>query len=103
MTRITEKVLDKDVYKRLLVALLALMIVLPSLSSGQTGTNPPDTDEGCLLYRSPISGTYDQVPLLHTDVALDVRGLVASATVTQQYANSSTAADRGRLHLSASA
>ncbi len=90
MTRITEKFLDKDVYKRLLVALLALMIVLPSLSSGQTGTNPPDTDEGCLLYRSPISGMYDQVPLLHTDVALDVRGLVVSATVTQQYANSST-------------
>jgi len=29
------------------------------------------------------------VPLVHTDVALDVRGLVAAATVTQQYVNSS--------------
>src|SRR5260370_626176 len=51
--------------------------------SGQVG-------EGCLLYRSPISGRYESVPLLHTDVVLDVRGLVAAATVTQQYANSST-------------
>jgi len=30
------------------------------------------------------------VPLVHTDVTLDVRGLAAAATVTQQYVNSST-------------
>jgi len=40
-----------------------------------------------LLYRSPLSGRYETVPLVHTDVALDVRGLVAAATVTQQYVN----------------
>ena len=34
---------------------------------------------------------YEPVPLVHTDAAIDVRGLVASATVTQQYANASTA------------
>jgi Ca-activated chloride channel family protein len=44
-----------------------------------------------LLYLSPISGRYESVPLVHTDAALDVRGLVAAATVTQQYVNSSTA------------
>src|SRR6185437_8486715 len=33
---------------------------------------------------------YQTVPLVHTDAALDIRGLVASATVTQQYVNSST-------------
>jgi Ca-activated chloride channel family protein len=40
-----------------------------------------------LLYRSPISGRYETVPLVHTDVALDVRGLAVAATVTQQYVN----------------
>jgi Ca-activated chloride channel family protein len=63
----------------------------------QDKTNKPETKskaplplmgEACLLYRSPISGRYETVPLVHTDAAIDVRGLVASATVTQQYANS---------------
>jgi len=40
-----------------------------------------------LCYKSPVSGGYEFVPLLHTDVSLDVRGLVASGTVTQQYVN----------------
>ncbi len=51
----------------------------------------PQVGEGCLLYRSPVSGQFEPVPLLHTDTVIDVRGLVASATVTQQYANSSAA------------
>jgi len=34
------------------------------------------------------------VPLVHTDVALDVRGLAAAATVTQQYVNSGTELSR---------
>lgn len=50
----------------------------------------PQVGEGSLLYRSPVSGRYETVPLLHTDVALDVRGPGAAATVTQQYANSSS-------------
>jgi Ca-activated chloride channel family protein len=49
----------------------------------------PPPGEGALIYRSPISGRYEPVPLVHTDVAIDVRGLVAAATVTQQYANDS--------------
>ena len=51
----------------------------------------PQADEGCLLYRSTTTGEFEPVALTHTDVALDVRGLVASATVTQQYVNSSNA------------
>jgi Ca-activated chloride channel homolog len=47
----------------------------------------PKVTEGSLVYRSPISGRYDYVPLRHTDVEIDVRGLVASATVKQLYAN----------------
>ena len=43
------------------------------------------------MYKSPIAGRFEPVPLIHTDAKVDVRGLVASATVTQQYANSSDA------------
>jgi len=51
----------------------------------------PSRYGGSLCYRSAISGRYEPVPLVHTDVSLDVRGLVAAATVTQQYVNNSTA------------
>src|SRR5207244_9249580 len=51
----------------------------------------PRVTEGSLCYRSAISGRYEPVPLVHTDVSLDVRGLVAAATVTQQYVNNSAA------------
>src|SRR5207245_9866373 len=47
----------------------------------------PRVGVGCLLYRSSVSGRYETVPLVHTDVVLDVRGLVVAATVTQRYAN----------------
>ena len=47
----------------------------------------PLVGEGCLLYRSGDSGEYLPLTLVHTDAALDVRGLVVSATVTQQYVN----------------
>jgi Ca-activated chloride channel family protein len=57
---------------------------------GQSDNAPPPVCEGSLLYRSPISGRYESVPLVHTDVTLDVRGLAAAATVTQQYVNSGT-------------
>lgn len=59
--------------------------------AGEAQVGPGQVGEGSLLYRSPISGRYESVPLIHTDAALDVRGLVASATVTQQYENSSSA------------
>jgi Ca-activated chloride channel family protein len=57
---------------------------------GQDDRAAPCGSEGALLYRSTSSGRYESVPLVHTDVALDVRGLVAAATVTQQYVNSNT-------------
>jgi Ca-activated chloride channel family protein len=47
----------------------------------------PEITEGSLVFRSPVSGRYDFVPLAHTDVSIDVRGLVASTTVVQRYAN----------------
>lgn len=80
-----------------LLAIIALFAVpfYGQTSDGQTAhaqttnTSPSQVGEGSLLYNSP-SGQQEVVPLVHTDVALDVRGLVASATVTQQYANSSS-------------
>ena len=87
MTQRTVEWLEKAI---LLLVVVAASAVL--LAQNQPSDNaPPQPGEGCLLYRSPISGRYDAVPLLHTDVKLDVQGLVESATVTQQYANSSNA------------
>src|SRR6266436_995617 len=60
------------------------------VSGGQSDNAPPRVCEGSLLYRSPISGRFESIPLVHTDVTLDVRGLASAATVTQQYMNSGT-------------
>jgi Ca-activated chloride channel family protein len=57
---------------------------------GQSDKAPTRVCEGSLLYRSPISGRFESIPLAHTDVTLDVRGLAAAATVTQQFVNSGT-------------
>lgn len=76
---------------RIVLALLAAASILAGLCAGQTDNSPPQVGEGSLVYRSPVSGLYDSLPLVQTDVAIDVRGLVAAATVTQQYVNSSTA------------
>ncbi len=76
---------------RFALAFLAVITILIGSSHGQDDNRPPRVGEGCLMYRSPVSRAYEQVPLVHTDATIDVRGLVASATVTQQYANDSTA------------
>jgi Ca-activated chloride channel family protein len=71
-----------------------LTVFCGSLSGRQETAQPenslPTACEGSLYYRSPISGRYETVPLVHTDAAIDVRGLAAAATVTQQYVNAST-------------
>jgi Ca-activated chloride channel homolog len=76
-----------------LAAIMTSTIALLTVGGAwaQSEAHLPQVGEGCLLYRSPISGQYEPVPLLHTNAVIDVRGLVASATVTQQYANSSAA------------
>ena len=78
-----------------LSALLIVTAVLTGTVFGQQNESPqPQLSqicEGSLLYRSPVSGMYETIPLVHTEAAFDVRGLVAAATVTQQYENSSSA------------
>lgn len=79
-----------NVGRRMVVALAAVITIFTSsLIAQQAENGPPDVGQGSLLYRSPVSGKYDSVPLLHTDASIDVRGLAASVTVIQQYANSS--------------
>lgn len=75
-----------------LISVLMLAAVLTGTLFGQQDerTQLPQVCEGSLLYRSPISGAYETIPLVHTDAAFDVRGLVAAATVTQQYENSTS-------------
>ena len=101
MVRLAVNWFKNAVCPRFFLAILLTTIVWGNCAAAQTDaahndnvpqSKPalPQVGEGCLLYRSPISGRYESVPLTHTDVALDVRGLVASATVTQQYSNSSS-------------
>ena len=90
MQRLTKNQVNPKVSVRLVLGLLAFITIFAGWASGQSaggGVAPSRAGEGCLLYRSPLSGRYETVPLVHTDVALDVRGLVAAATVTQQYVN----------------
>jgi Ca-activated chloride channel family protein len=69
-----------------ILALAAAFVAVAAVARGQEGGVPAVT-EGSLMFRSPVTGRYERVPLRHTDVWIDVRGLVAAATVTQQYEN----------------
>lgn len=78
-----------------LAALTLLTLLGAKIARGQAelpedGIQPSNVCEGSLLYRSPVNSRYQEIPLTRTDAALDVRGLVASATVTQHYTNNSS-------------
>ena len=82
----------RDLRVRLALALVALSTMFAGwICAGQNEGRVPPVGEGCLLYQSPIAGRFEPVPLIHTDAKVDVRGLLAAATVTQQYVNSSDA------------
>ncbi len=91
MGRFLKNVWHGDLRVRLLVAVALTTMFAGWVCAGQNDDRLPPVGEGCLLYKSPIAGRFEPVPLIHTDANVDVRGLVASATVTQQYANSSDA------------
>jgi Ca-activated chloride channel family protein len=77
-------------YRTIFVTLLALSIAIAARIAEGQSENTPAPGEGCLQYKSATTGRLETIPLVHTDVALDIRGLVSSATVTQQYVNSSS-------------
>jgi hypothetical protein len=86
------------VFKQIaLVTLAVLTLWTAPAFGGQSDNQPPESGEGSLLYRSPISGRYEAMPLVHTDAALDVRGLVAAATVTSARKCSSGQRGTGRM------
>jgi Ca-activated chloride channel family protein len=89
MERIVRNWFNNEMCKRIVLALLALITLTGGMFAQQSENAPSQVGEGSLLYRSPVSGRYESIPLIHTDAIVDVRGLVAAATVTQQYANSS--------------
>ena len=91
MIRLSRHCFANTVGKNLVRILLTLTITLPgAIAAAQEHNALPRVGEGSLVYRAHNSGEYESIPLLRTDVALDVRGLVAAATVTQQYANTSS-------------
>ena len=77
---------------RAIFAMLLAAGFYAAVAAGQTECSPTQVGQGSLIYRSPVSGKYEQVPLVHTDAVLDVRGLVAAATVTQRYVNAGSEA-----------
>jgi Ca-activated chloride channel family protein len=96
MPRFSENWINGKASRRFVFALLAFTTIFAGWvfagqdgQSGESNDGPPQVCEGSLVYRSPVSGRYETVPLVHTDVAMDVRGLAAAATVTQHYVNSS--------------
>ena len=89
MAQATRRSFGDQLSPWLFAGLLVLLSIFSGTMSGQTPEQQqPQVGEGSLLYHS-ATGQEQPVPLVHTDVALDVRGLVAAATVTQQYVNSS--------------
>lgn len=90
MAQATRRSIGDQLSLWLFAALLVLLSIFSGTMSGQTAEiQPAQVGQGSLLYQS-ATGQEQPVPLVHTDVALDVRGLVAAATVTQQYVNSSS-------------
>jgi len=87
MTRVGS-IFNRPIARRATLAVLFAAGVCVGVAAGQSECSPESVGQGSLLYRSPVSGKYAEIPLVHTDASLDVRGLVAAATVTQQYLNS---------------
>lgn len=54
------------------------------------GDDISQVGEGSLLARGAQSKRFEGLPLEHTDVQIDVRGLVSTATVTQRFCNPGT-------------
>ena len=49
-----------------------------------------DVKEGTLLEKSDTEGYYNIIPNLHTNVHIDVKGMVSNTTVDQMFTNNSS-------------
>lgn len=73
-------------------AALALALIGAPCVGAQPAPEPATPDlsavaEGTLLFRSPWTQRFEPLPLEHTDVDIDVRGVVAATTITQRFKN----------------
>src|SRR5512138_1295792 len=88
------------------IILLTLLIILPSWSGAlpllQAYGEPPvnengmmlkDVTQGSLLFKTHEAGRYLPAPLLKTDVKFSVTGIIARATVMQEFINPSRIKD----------
>lgn len=74
----------------LALTIVTLAMVSPSAHAADAGTMRPDeATSGSFLVKVQPSGQYVQSPTLHTDVAIQVSGIVARATVSQVFRNDS--------------
>jgi Ca-activated chloride channel family protein len=83
----------------LLMVILSWFGALPMLHAcGETpayenGMTLNDVTQGSLLFKSSHAGRYVPAPLLKTDVKFSITGIVARATVTQEFVNPSRVKD----------
>lgn len=73
--------------RSLLAAAVVVVLAASAAPSAAQEDAFPTVTEGSLVFRSPFSGRHEFMPLQHTEVDIDVRGLVAAVTVSQAYAN----------------
>jgi Ca-activated chloride channel family protein len=66
---------------------LACAVLAATVDAMAQDDRLPEVTEGSLVFRSPVTGRYEFMPLRRTGVDIDVRGLVAAATVSQTYTN----------------
>ena len=49
-----------------------------------------DVSEGTLLFRNDETSSYEIIPNLHTDVNINIKGMVSHTSVDQMFVNDST-------------
>ena len=79
--------------KHFISALLLLSIILPYDTNNKVEypkVKIDDIKEGSLLRKIDSDGYYDIIPNLHTNVHIDVKGMVSNTTVDQVFTNDSS-------------
>lgn len=69
------------------IALMILVLLLSKPAQADDEVTLGEVHEGSLLFKTETPGRYRVAPMLGTEVALRVAGLVARATVKQRFAN----------------
>ena len=78
--------------KKTILFLLTIITNLILLNAQETVpiSSINDVSEGTLLFRNDETSRYEIIPNLHTDVNINIKGMVSHATVDQMFVNDST-------------